>query len=173
MRRNQNFSHGERYFGELGLEGDIGKYLEATVYYRYNQRYFPQYSWNPVHRVYTDLSFKYDWSYFSLSERFRLTLDKNPAFMDDPDPEATGRTKTQLQYNIRKTPLLIRTAVEFFAPLSRQEELYTEKSRYILGMVYVINPSLSLEASHYYERDRYRNRPLYKYLWVIRLHYDL
>jgi len=173
MRRINNFSQPQKYFGEVGLSAGLGQYIDVSIYYRYNQRFIPEYNWTQIHRVYTNLRLKYDWNYFSLSERFRLTMDKNPAFLDDSFFEATGRAKTQLQYNIRKTPLRVRTAVELFTPLSRTDVIYAEKSRYILGMVYVINPSMSLEISHYYQHTSFRNKPLKNYIWVIRFHYDL
>ncbi len=173
MRRNNNLAFGEKYFGEVGLATRPCNYFEISLYYRYNQRFIPEYGWTSIHRSYTDLKFEYNWHYFTLSERLRLTLDKNPAYFDDPYIEATARPKTQLQYNIRKTPLRIRTAVELFVPISRADGYKTNKSRYILGMVYIINPSMSLRVSHYYERDSYKNKPLNNYIWVIRFNYRL
>ena len=173
MRRNNNLALTERYFGEFGVGADLGKFLEASINYRYNHRFVPEYNWISLHRVYADLRVEYDWNYFTLSERFRLTLDRNPEFLRDTYIESKARARTQVQYNIRKTPLRIRTAVELFAPLTGKEVLYAEESRYILGVVCVINPSMSLEISHYYERDRYRNKPQYNYIWVLRMKYTL
>ena len=173
VRIDNNISQAERYLAEVGLTGDLGKYFDASVYYRYTYRYFPEYNWASVNRFYADIRFKYDYMAFSFSERARLVLDEIPAFLNDGFRETTSRFKTQVAYNIRRTPLGARGSVELFIPVTQISNPATEKIRYKLGMVYKINNSISAEAGHLLQKVTYKKKPQNQYIWVIKFSYTL
>jgi len=173
IRLDNNLSQADRYLAEIGLTGDLGKYLDASIYYRYYYRFFPEYNWAPVNRFYADIRFKYDYMAFSFSERARLVLDEIPDFMKKGYLEKTSRFKSQVEYNIRRTPLRARGAVEFFIPLSESFNPSPEKIRYKLGVVYKINNSISAEAGHIFQKVTYKRKPQNQYIWVIKFSYNL
>jgi hypothetical protein len=173
VRLDNNISQAERYLAEFGLRGNMGKYFDASLYYRYTYRFFPEYNWASYNRFYADVRFKYDYMAFSFYERVRLTLDEIPPFLDDGYLETVTRFKTQASYNIRQTPLSARGSVELFNPVSRTFDPVPEKTRYKLGIEYIINRSVSAELDYLFQKTSYRNKPQNHYIWVVKLCYKL
>jgi len=173
VRLDNNISRADRYLAELGLNGDLGKYFDASLYYRYTYRYFQEYNRAPVNRFYADVRFRYDYMAFSFSERTRIVFDEIPAFLNEGFRETTSRFKTQVSYNIRKTPLGARSSFELFVPLSQASNPAPEKIRYKLGMTYKINNSITAEAGHIFQKVTYKSRPQNQYIWVIKFSYTL
>ena len=172
-RRDRNLVRMDRSFVEAGLKADAGKYMEASLSYRYTRRSLPEYGTAGIHRLYADLTFEYDWGELTAAQRLRLTMDKNPAFLADEFIEEKARLKTSLQYNIRKTPLKVGTSAEYFFPSPAGEMLLADKSRYTLGLDCSLTRNISLGVSHHYERERFRNRPVVHFIWVVRMKYVL
>ena len=171
-RFDNNISQAERYLAEIGLTSDLGKYIDASLYYRYYYRYFPEYNWASYNRFYADLRFKYDYMAFSFYERARIVLDEVPPFLEEGYIESTARFKTQATYNIRKTPLRARGSVEFFLPVTRTMNPMPEKVRYKLGMVYKINRSVSVELGYMFQKRTVKKKPQINYIWAVTLGYS-
>lgn len=172
-RRDRNLRRMEGTLVESGLKADLGKYLETDLYYRYTRKSLPETGTAGIHRLYADLTFEYDWGELTASQRMRVTVDKNPAFRDDPILEKKARMKTGLEYNIRKTPLRVDAAAEFFFSSPVRERLYSGKNRVALGLDYTLSRNLSLELAHHYERGTTGNRPVEYFIWVVRMKYVL
>ena len=173
VRLGNNISQAEKYLAEIGLTGDFGKHFDASIYYRYNYRHFPEYNWTSINRFYADVRFSYDYMGFSFYERARVTFDEIPSFLEKGFLETTSRFKTQVTYNIRRTPLRTKGAVEFFLPLTTSFNPIPEKIRYKLGVVYKINQSVSAELAHIFQKVTYRGRPQNNYIWVVKFNYTL
>lgn len=171
VRLDNNISRAERYLAEIGLTADMGKYFDASLVYRYTNRYFPEYNRVSYSRVYADVRFNYDYMAFSFYERVRLTFDEIPPFFEDGLIETTARLKTQATYNIRKTPLRARGSVEFFFPVTHSFNPYVEKTRYKLGMIYIVNQMVSVEAGHMFQQVTVKNKPQNNFIWVVTLDY--
>jgi hypothetical protein len=173
VRFGNNISQAEKYLAEIGLIGDIGKYFDVSLYYRYNYRYFTEYNWASYNRFYADIRFNYDYMGFTFYERTRVTFDEIPDFLEEVSLETTTRFKSQLTYNIRKTPLRTRGSVEFFLPVTKSFNPFPEKIRYKLGMVYKINQSVSAELGHMFQKVTVRGKPQNNYIWVVSFTYTL
>ena len=173
IRLDNNISQAERYLAEIGFRGDIGKYFDASINYRYTYRFFPEYNWASYNRFFTDIRFNYDYMGFSFYERARVTFDQIPPFFEEGLLETTARFKTQATYNIRKTPLRARGSVEFFVPVTRSFNPVPEKIRYKLGMIYHLNQSLAIEMGHMFQKVSYRNKPQNNFIWVVSLNFNL
>jgi len=171
VRMSNNISRVEKYLGEAGLSARLNKYLDAGLVYRYTYRYLPEFDWFPVHRVYTDLKLEYDWTFLSVSMRFRFTVDKIPDFKEEGIIETTARLKPQIAYNIRKTPLTARGSVEIFFPVRQEQTLITEQFRFKLGLHYVLSRSVTLELTHLYQNGTYKNKPQENFIWIATLNY--
>ena len=171
IRMNNNISTVEKYLGEAGFSARLHKYLDAGLTYRYSYRFLPEFSWFPVHRLYSDLRFEYNWTYLSASARFRFTADKVPDFREKGIFETTARLRPQIAYNIRKTPLRARGSVEFFFPVWQEQTLITEKTRYKLGLQYVLSNAVTLEVAHLYQNGTYKNKSQHNFIWVAGLSY--
>jgi len=110
---------------------------------------------------------------FSFYERARVQVDELPPFLEDGYLETVMRFKTNVSYNIRRTPLSARGSIEFFQAVSRTIDPVPEKIRYKLGMEYKINRSLSVELDHLFQQTSYRKKPKNNYIWVVKLCYNL
>ena len=173
VRLENNISQAERYLAEIGLQSDLGKYFDAALYYRYTYRFFPEYNWASYNRFFADVRFNYDYMGFAFYERARVTFDEIPDFFEEGFIETTTRFKSQLTYNIRKTPLRTRGSVEFFLPVTKSFNPVPEKIRYKLGLVYIITRSISADVGHMFQKVTYKNKPQNNFIWVVKFTYTL
>jgi hypothetical protein len=155
LRTNQNASHTDQFYTDLGIGYKFNKYIAVSGNYRwiikdesYNQ-YFSRY------RFYTDLKLLYPLSNFKFSTRFRLQ-SQYKQYAEKPEdklPEYYGRIKAQIYYNWPFIPFNPYVSAEWFYPLNNDAVKYADQKRLTIGIEYKINKKHSVDAEFLLQRE--------------------
>lgn len=175
-RTRDGFSETERWAGSIGLDYKIFSFLKASAGYTFIYRQtedeitkkgniIPAY-WQPRHRLNLSLTGSYEWKRFtfSLRERWQYTYrpeqyvakfdEDGVTPKDDELVKGKGknilRSRAEIEYNIRKTPLTPFVSSELYHNFSGFD---LEKIRWTAGVTFKVNKNNSLQLYYRYQNN--------------------
>lgn len=165
LRLRENSSLLSKTFTDVKLSHRIKKTdLVFAVGYRFSDDYDIHFSSEYKQRYYFDFSSKYDYKRFKISLRDRLQYQGNNSSF-----KPLFRQKTELSYNVRKTPFEPYVQFEFF--LNFEEQF--EKLRYTAGFSYPILKKLNANLFYRIQQELNASNPENLFILGTSLSYKL
>jgi hypothetical protein len=170
IRFNENYSHPDYFFIDLGLNYKPLKFLEIEGAYVYNVKNSFQYQelfWR--HQFYLSIIPSFSKGNFKISNRCRLQTDLDDYnFTDanyDKQPSYNYRNKTTLRYKAADGFIPF-CSFEFYYKLNNKKDWQNtfNRTRTILGFDYKFNKTFGIELYYMVQYQIVRKQPDYIYV---------
>jgi len=146
LRLDENISHIDKVFSELGVEYKIIKGLYAGVNYRYcRDNEYETRNYNMKHRIDFGITYKHKINNFRLS--FRTKVQTKSALPYESNP-TFSRNKFALKYKLENnlTPFI---SYEFYYQFNNESVI--NRTRFSLGSSYKINKNNAIKVFYMFE----------------------
>jgi hypothetical protein len=155
LRTDQNASHIDQFFTDLGVGYKFNKYISLSASYRWILKDETYKNYFSRHRFYSDLKLSYPIYNFKVSTRFRAQSQYKQYAKtgDDKLPDYYGRIKAQVIYNWPFFPIDPYVSAEWFYPLNNNDVKYADQKRLAAGIEYKINKKQSVDAEFLFKRE--------------------
>ena len=167
-RLNENFTHTDKIFTELGAEYKVIKGLALGLGYRFNKENdYEDRTYIINHRIDFNATYKYKINDVKLAVRTKLQSENGPP--DDISP-AYWRNKFTASTSFKKdfTPYV---AYEFFYQFNDQQII--NRNRLSLGTKYDFNKKSSIKLFYTFENRFNTDKPQHNHIWGIGYRYQL
>ena len=165
FRFRENSSLISKNFTDLKISHRIKKTdFEVSVGYRFSNDFDLDFTSENKYRYYSDFSSKYKYKRFKFSLRDRFQLQGN-----NSNYTAIFRQKTEVSYNVRKTPFEPFVQLELFINFNQQ----FEKLRYTTGLSYPIMKDLNATIFYRIQDDLITDIPKILYILGSSISYKL
>lgn len=147
----------DRYAGELGLSYKVCKFLKIGGAYSYIRFNHEKRGWENGHRYNLFATGSYKWNRFTLSlrERYQHTYRKGVSSTQKrANPKDVLRSRLQLAYDIRKSPLKPYASMELYHTLNDPQDNGLEKIRYTIGTDYKLTKKHVFQVYYRFQDDR-------------------
>ena len=146
LRLDENISHVDKFFSELGAEYKVIKGLSVGLNYRYSRNNdYETRNYNMLHRIDFGLTYKHKINNFRLS--FRTKIQTKSALPNENNP-TYSRNKFAVKYKLENnlTPFI---AYEFYYQFN--DEQVINRARFSLGSSYKINDINAIKIFYMFE----------------------
>jgi len=167
-RLDENFTHTDKIFTELGAEYKVIKRLYLGVGYRFNKENNYEDQTHIInHRIDFGITYKYKIKKIRLAARTKLQTKSAPP--NDINP-TYWRNKLTVSTSLKKvfTPYM---AYEFFYQFNNQQVI--TRNRFALGTKYAFNKKSSIKFFYLFENRFNTNNLKHNHIWGIGYRYQL
>ena len=162
LRMDENFTHVDKLFSEIGADYKITKQLHVAINYRFNRdNDYESGNYDLKNRF--DIGFSYKQKYENFQFSFRTKIQTQPSPSDASNP-TYSRNKFSIKYDLDSpfTPFL---SYEFYYQFN--DERVINRSRISLGTKYKINDNNAVKLFYIFE-NRFNTKNLaYNHIWGI------
>lgn len=162
LRFDENMTHIDKVFSEIGVEYKIRKGIYGGISYRFSRdNQYTSRNYNIRHRFDLSLALKHKQEDFRFS--FRTKYQNKSASPEENNP-AFIRNKLSVKYKLKNdfTPFV---SYEFFYQLN--EEKIINRTRFSLGSSYKINKKNSLKFFYIFENRFNTNNLSYNHIYGV------
>ncbi|MCO6501256.1 MAG: DUF2490 domain-containing protein [Vicingus serpentipes] len=167
-RLDENFTHTDKIFTELGAEYKVIKALSLDLGYRFSkENKYEDKTYLINHRIDFGATYKYKINNIKLAVKTKLQTKSAPS--DDINP-TYWRNKLTISTSFREnfTPYL---SYEFFYQFNDQQVI--NRNRLSLGTKYDFNKKSSINLFYTFENRFNTNNLQYNHIWAIGYRYQL
>ena len=162
LRMNENFTHIDKLFSEIGADYKITKGLNIGANYRFNRdNDYESGNYDIKNRFDIGISYKYKYENFQFS--LRTKLQTQPARKDEINPTYI-RNKFAVKYALNDsfTPFF---SYEFFYQFNNEQVI--NRNRISLGTKYKVNDNNAIKLFYLYENRFNTSKPQHNHIWGI------
>jgi len=158
-RLNENFTHADYSFIDLGVDFKLNKYIGVTSAYVMNFKNSRMGNdWNTRHQWYGNVKLKYKLGDFKFTNRNQLQTNLEDSRTNRGDWFYRNKTKITYQINKQFSPYIGYEAY-FLLGYKPQNERGTYRNRYTAGLEYSLNKRSSFSLGYLVQTQTRRNAP--------------